>query len=136
VSRTIEEIEAARSARKAALAEQKQAQLAVDMEALDALEQEHGDGRVAAVSMPTFSPGLPALIVVRTPKPVEYKRYQDMAAKDSGRKTCDVLADVCVVYPDRETYAKMREIAPGIHAQAYVKAVRLAEGRNQEEGKG
>jgi hypothetical protein len=137
-----EAAEAKRAMRKAELADKYDAQRATDLEAVIDLEEKHGDSRVKVLNVP-FTPGLPTLIVVRCAQPVEIKRYRaqrmldkkgnaDLGAINTAAET---LADLCVVYPDAETYARLREERPGIHAQAGMLAVKLAEGREDDEGK-
>lgn len=141
MTQTIEEIEARRSARKAEIAKQRAVQLAVDLEALDALEVEHGDGSVRRVDVERFTPGMPTLVVVRAPTRAEFKRYQDGCKGIGGQKgdalaAANLICETCLVYPSREDFAKLLEVSPGIQAIAGVAAVELSAGKAAEEGKG
>ena len=137
----LQELEAKRAARKAALEEQRAAQYAIDLEALDALECEHGDGMVSSVEVPAFSPGLPTMSIVRAPKGVEYKRFRDRIANAKGAGAAivqaqDELASACRVYPEPEVYKALCEKFAGLHVSASVAAVKLADARAADEGKG
>ena len=137
---TIEEIEQRRAARKAGVSAARDAQYLIDLEALDALEEEHGDGKVAQLNLPNFTPGLPTMIVVRTPEPRYYKRFEDMVRKakdaDATGRASDMLADCCVVYPDAATYVRVREAYPAVRGPIGHAAVTLAQARAADEGKG
>jgi hypothetical protein len=137
----LELAEARRAARKAGNRAEWENQRALDIEALDALEQEYGDTSVKALDVP-FTPGLPTLVVARCAKPVELARYRDsVRPAPDGRKQPDhvkageQLATLCRVYPDDDTYAKVRDARPGIHLQLGVAALELATGREQAESK-
>ena len=65
-----------RAARKAAAAAAAEAQREIDLEAIDALETTIGDSNVATIEI-AHVPGLPVLLAVRCPRPVEIKRYRD-----------------------------------------------------------
>jgi hypothetical protein len=134
---TLAEIEARRAARKEAAAQAKAEQYAKDLEALDALEEEYGAGKVTSLEVAFYSPGLPTMAIVRAPKGIEYKRLRDRArSKNSDPGLgADELADVCVVYPEPDVYKQMRETFPGIHDSAFVAANKLAEGKAKDEGK-
>lgn len=133
--------EARRAARKAELEAQRKAQHEIDIEALDALEVEHGDSSVEAINVP-FTPGLPTMVIVRAPKQVELKRYRDMVKpRKNGEQgdsvaAAEALASLCLLYPDRETFAKICDARPGVHAQSGATAIQLAVGKSSEEAKG
>lgn len=135
---TLEEIEARRAQRKAKLAEDERAQRALDLEAIDALEVEHGDSSVAVVEMP-YTSGLPTCAAVRCPKPAEIKRYQARLReqKPDPAKAAEELGAVCQVYPpageDRDALHAAR---PGLLVQLGTEAVKLSIGRAESEGKG
>lgn len=137
---TLEEIEERRAARKAAAKVARDEQYAKDLEALDALEVEHGDGKVSVCELPAHTPGLPTMVVVRCPDPKVHKRFTDMVHKaqkhgDYGPAS-NLLADACVAYPDAATYTKVREVCPGIHASVAERAVKLSQAKAVDEGKG
>lgn len=137
---TEDEIQARRSARKAAQRDEQQAQRCLDLEALDALEQEHGDTSVKAIEIP-YTPGLPTMVICKAAYAIALQRYRDsVKAQGDGRtpdyvKAGEQLASLCVVYPDADTYAKVREARPGVHLQLGMAALELATGRAQAEGK-
>ncbi len=133
----IAEIEARRAARKDVTAKAREEQYAKDIVRVDELELEHGDDRVAVLKMPSFVPGLPTLVVVRTPEPAKFNRFRQMIRKANQNAEMtgaakDLLAASCVLYPDEETYGRMRESWPSIHDSVGVEAIRLGE----SEGKG
>jgi hypothetical protein len=139
--RTLEQIEKARADRKAGLAVQREEQYAKDLDALDALEVEHGDGNVKQVNIKSWSPGIPTFVVVRMPSGIEFKRFQDTVkmTKDGKHgdhiKGANQLADVCVVYPKGEDYSKVRESNPGVHIVAGTVASDMSAAEAKEEGK-
>jgi hypothetical protein len=138
---TLEQIEAKREARKAQAETDRKAQLAIDLEAIDALECEYGDSNVAMVEV-TYLPGLPVLVACRTPKGPEIKRYRDRVKDKGNGKSGDPiaaaieLAAVCRVYPPKEAYDLILEARPGIDTQIGVEALKLASGKAASEGKG
>ena len=141
--RTKEEIEAARAERKAALAEEQAKQELLDLEALDAAEIQYGDSSVCHVDV-AFTPGLPTMAIARTPKPIEIKRYQDMGAKakrdggvnvEAAIAAAKALTAVVLVYPDKETFARMVEARPQLDCDVGLAALKLAKGKAADEGK-
>lgn len=128
----IAEKEARRAERKAATAAARAEQYAKDLEQVDKLEEQHGDDRVGVLTMPSFREGLPTVVVVGTPEPLVYKRFRQQItmASDNLQKRADamhLLGESCLLYPDKETYAKMREAWPAIHDGVAVEAVRLGQ---------
>lgn len=130
-----------RDARKAELQQQANAQRELDLEALDALEIEHGDSNVKALSVP-YTPGLPTMCACRTPRPEEIKRYRARVKPDSKGRTGDPtaaaeeLATVVRIYPaDAETYAKMCEARPGLHVHLGIASIELSVGEAESEAK-
>lgn len=139
---TIAEIQARRDARKATRAAQFDAQYALDLEALDALEELHGDQAVATVKIEPgrWEPGLPTLVAVHVPE-AAFSRFRTMIRKARGNGEAagvasDMLGDVSVAYPDADVYKAMRAKYEGLHDNVAVAAARLAEGKTVEEGKG
>jgi hypothetical protein len=135
---TKEAIEARRAARASAIEAKQSEQEIVDLLALEKLEEQHGVGQLAQVRMNFYADGLPTFAVARVPSRTEFKRYQDKAGEkrpNAAVDATDVLATQCRVYPDAETYEKMREAAPGIHVQLGVAAVNLGAGTVVAEGK-
>jgi hypothetical protein len=136
-AKKIAEIEARRAARKAGTAKAREVQYAKDIARADELEEEHGDDRVAVLKMPSYVPELPTLVVVSTPSPGVFNRFRQMVRK-AGQNTeaigaaKDLLASSCILYPDADTYGRMKESWPSIHDNVGVEAIRLGE----SEGKG
>jgi len=139
---TIEEIEAERAARKAALAAQRLEQLATDLQALNDLEIQHGDGKIVRVDIGRYVPGLPTMVIMRLPKPVEFKRYTDMIAArgDAPGEQLNpsiMLAESCRLYPaEKEDYERVKAEFTGLHINAAVALRKACEGSAVEEGKG
>lgn len=139
---SIEEIEARRAKRKAEQEEAEKAQYEVDLEALDALEAEHGV--IAAVRVTRFVKGHPTRAFLKTPTQAQYKRYVDQVAKAHAkdnkkavRDAQELLAKSCWVYPKEEKEREaMLDAFPGILTSIAISATALAEGRAEEEGKG
>lgn len=138
----IEEIERRRAERKEALAAQRAAQYAIDLEAQDAAEVERGDGNVGVAEVARWLPGYPTLVLVRMPTSTEFKRYQDTVKPQGEKRYGDVvkaanqLADMCVIYPSKDEYARMRDAFPGIHTAAGATAANMCGEKEKEEGKG
>ncbi len=140
--------EAKREARKAKASAAHDAQLATDLDAIDALEELHGDSNVAVVRLDVrgYVPGLPAAVAARCPKPGELKRFRDQTKPQKDGRNRDVqpdhiaavelVAESCLVYPDAEVFAKLCAARPGLAAQLGKEAVGLAVGREESEGKG
>jgi hypothetical protein len=137
-------IEESRAARKAAREEAKAAQRVRDLEAIDALEQEHGDDSIKTLAAPRFVEGLPSLVAVRPPTASEYKRFQDqiLRAKENlseRSKAVNLLAESCWAYPskdEKDLRGRIAEAFPGILSSLGIAATKLAEMEIQEEGKG
>jgi hypothetical protein len=139
---SLAEKEATRAARKALLKEQYEAQREKDIEQLDALETEHGDSNVAYEDF-AFIPGLPTLAVVRCPSEPELKRFRYKVKPVKGEvdamqaiDASEELATCCIIYPDKDTYARMKAAKPGIHVRLGTAALGLVQGSIAEKGKG
>lgn len=143
----LQRVEAKREARKAKARKAYEARLAVDLEAIDAIEEQLGDNNVAVVRLSgLLSEDLPAAVACRCPKPAELKRFREsiLPSKDSrNRETTpdkigatEQLARACLVYPDKEVFARMCEARSGIAVQLGGQAVALAVGIEESEGKG
>lgn len=139
----LEEIEAKRAERKAAHEAAEAEQFANDLEALDALEEEHGDGTIGAIKV-RFKKGQPTRAFFKTPTSAQYKRYLDCVHKGVDKKNLgkqreaqEQLARSCWVYPkDEAAQAAMLEDFPGLLTSMGLAAAALAEGKAEEEGKG
>lgn len=141
----LEQVEARREARKDAARKAAENALAVDLEAIDAIEAQLGDTNVATVRV-GYTPGLPAACAVRCPLSKELKWFRDQVkTKKDGRNrevepdqaaACEALASKCLVYPtDAAVYARLCEARPGLAAQLGKEAVKLAVGAEESESK-
>jgi hypothetical protein len=135
------EIEARRAERKADLAAKREVQELIDLQAVDALECEYGDAGVSIIKVP-YAPGRVTCAVVRTPKGVEIKRYQDrMRPRGADREGGDTVKSAveigmrCVIYPTGEDLSALVEALPGLPTQFGVEALQLSNGRAADEGK-
>jgi hypothetical protein len=135
-----EEYAARKAARSVTNDAAKAEQLAKDLDALCALEDEHGEARVYRHDLPGYMPGLPTLVVARAPLPAEYKRFRDMMrrAKDGKAQgeALDLLVAPCRVYPDAATFERLLSVFPGLGDALARPVLRLAEAAQAEEGKG
>lgn len=141
----IERLERRRAERAAALQVEKTAQLAKDLEALDALEEEIGQERVARLDIDGWKPGFPTFVVVRAPTgttPNLYKRYSDKvrsAKGDHGKigAALDELGIASIVYPvDAKARAEVLAEFGGVAVSAGRRAVKFVEAEAEDEKKG
>jgi hypothetical protein len=133
----IADIQERRAKRKELRARAREEQYAKDLERVDLLEEEHGDDRVAVLETPSYVPGLPTVVVVKTPPAAVFNRFRSMIRKaqknmDQMGAAQELLADSCVVYPDAETYKRMKDEWPSIHDSVGVEAIRLGEAKGKE----
>lgn len=132
-------IEARRAERAAALTGAFTVQRAADLEALDALEVERGQGAVALQDMPAWVPGLPTGAVVRVPHSGEMRAFRARAGgKEPGAadKATEALGAQCLVYPSKEDFARMCEVSPAFQLLCGNAACALAVTAAHAEGKG
>lgn len=138
----IERLEKARAEKREVRSNAQREQYADDLEALAELELEHDS--IGTVLLPMYYEGLPTRLYVRTPKPIEYKRYSETVRKahnkedvEATAKAQEQLARVCWVYPaDEDGKKKVLEKMPGALLKLAIVAAKLAEGKAEEEGKG
>jgi hypothetical protein len=140
----LEAAEAKRAARKAKAQEAADAQKAIDTEAIDAIEASLGDSAIKAIDIP-FRAGLVSKVAVRCPSKPEINRYRDRVKPQRDRRNVEVPGDaaaaheeigaVCVVYPDKEQFAKVCEVLPGLLGQCGMHAVALSVGEEEKAGK-
>jgi len=138
----IEEIEVRRAARKEGIAKARAEQYEKDLLEVDKLEVEYGDDRVGVLETSSFVAGLPTVVVVKTPAEEYFKRYRQKvrrARKQNGNldteamgAAADELAECCVVYPDKDTYARMKKEWPSFHDNVTKEAVRLGEAKEKD----
>lgn len=135
---SVEMIEAARAARKEALAAKRDEQYAIDIAALDALEIEHGDDSVVRVDVGRFIVGLPTMVVARATSKIELKRFRDRTKGERADHVAAVeeAAECAVLYPARDVWKSLCDAVPGLAARVGVAAVQLSAGIETAEGKG
>lgn len=146
---TVEEIQKRRADRKAAQNSKRLEQYVLDLEELDRLEEQHGDGRIVVhhISDDEGTPsryvdGCVTLAVFRLPTRVEMKRYQDQCKPDRKGRPGDTVAAAnqvaraCRLYPDAESWTQLIETYAGIDVHAAVSVLEAVSGVAEEEGKG
>jgi hypothetical protein len=141
---SVEEIEARRAARKAEAAKAEAEQFAKDLEALDALEVEHGDGAIGSVKAARFVPGLTTRVFFRSPEGPEYDRYAASYGKATTKQSTTGQRDALALlgravwlYPkDEEAKKGLVETFPGLLVAIGLSAAKRAEAAEVEEGKG
>jgi hypothetical protein len=133
-------IEEQRAERKAALARARAEQRARDIAALNDLEIEHGDENVASVDVARYSPGLPTMVVVRSLKPPELKRFRDTSRGENAdtAAAAEQAGRSALLYPakDSDEWKSLCAMMPGIVVRAGVAAVQLSAGIAEASGKG
>ena len=140
----IREIQERREKRKEAIKNAELEQYASDLEAIEELEIKLG--RVATIKV-AFVEGQPTRAAIRTPTRQEYQRYRDLLTRANANTNAnakakaiteaqDQLAKAVWVYPEkREEQEKMVESSPGLLPAIVIAAGRLADGRDEDEGK-
>lgn len=134
---TLEEIQAARAARKEAKAAREQEQLVEDLTAINELEIEHGDENIATLRVDRYIDGLPVMIAVRAPKPVEVKRFRSRMKQRNAdaHAACEEVGRACLLYPNAETFDKLAEHRPMLPADSGGLAIQILRTRSESEGK-
>lgn len=130
-------VEERRAARKAQLADAEKAQRELDLEAIDALEVQHGDSNIAVLRVP-YADGFPVLVAVRTPKEPEVKRFRARVKsddKDQHTAACAEVGESCVVYPARDVFAQLAKQRPNLTVDAGLAALNLSRASKDAEGK-
>lgn len=151
--KTLDDVIAERAAKKEALQKLADSQRAIDLEAIMALEDLHGDSNVAVLDIP-YTPGLPTCVAVRTPKPIEFQRYRDMnTGKEAGPKkaieSAETLGKVCRIYPPKveagsvdaegeavqDLFPRILEARSGVLVGMGLAATKLIAAREEEDSK-
>ncbi len=141
-TRTLEEIQASRAARKDRVAVARAAQAVVDEDALDKAEEEHGEGCVASLEVSKYVEGQPTIAIIKAPSADYYKRFCTMVRKAGSNLEArgaaqDLLANSCWVYPSDEAARKsMLAAFPGLLVSVAIQAAKLGELEAAEQGKG
>lgn len=133
------EIETRRADRVKANDAKRAEQHLADLGAIEELEIELGEGAVAIVEIPEYTPGCVTMVAARAPNTAEVKRYRFMAADKPGKRNdvvpgdavgaAEQLADTCLKYPDPEAFEKVCLARPGLKAQLGTFAVQLVLGK-------
>ncbi len=95
-----------------------------NLETLEKLEAEHGEDRIACTYLRDGR-----MIVVRAPTRAEFKKMQ--AGKGKGHEDIESLVSQCRLYPDVDTFNKMKDQYPGI-ITPLAKAMTVLSGADQE----
>jgi hypothetical protein len=141
----LEQVESRRAAKRKASEAAHDEQAAVDLVAIDALEDEHGFENVAVMSLPFLAKGLPVRVAVKAPTQPLMKRYRDRLKPSRDRRNNEVPGDAalaheelggaCLIYPAPDVFAKLSEKRPALQGQLGVQAALLAAAREESEGK-
>lgn len=131
--------------RKAAKEEARALQRIEDLEACEQIEEQLGADILTAKINVEHGPGLPTLVMVRCPTKPELTRYRTGLKMRDGSpdpkaatEAAELLAAVCVVYPDRkgDVWKALCEARPGVAAGAGSAAIKLSVASAESEGNG
>jgi hypothetical protein len=134
-------VKARRAARDTSNAKARTAQEAVDLEAIEKLEEEHGYTLNVEHQVSQFVPGHPVIVGIRPPTEVEYKRFFSQINRSGGQGDAKVaaqmmLAQVCWAYPeDPDSRKAMLGANAALLASVGNIANKLAELKQDEAGK-
>lgn len=148
MSDTLEQAQERARLRSEAREKAREEQLLKDLQAKEALEEEHP--ALATVNVARHIPGQPTMAIVKTPNSAQYKRFRDMVSKAAQTENAkakldavEMLAQSCWVYPApapgglvSDEQKAMVANFPGILVALGGAAAALAEGSAVEEGKG
>lgn len=135
----IDQIEKRRAQRRDDLKAQRLEQYAIDVAALDELEEKHGD-TLSKIELAKHVVGFPTFLVFRLPSSGEVKRYHDQI-KDRGKRKGDyvkagqLLSDSCRLYPEKELYEQVVEHFGMVRDNSAVRLIKASQGKEEEEGK-
>jgi hypothetical protein len=135
------EIEKRRQARAVKNEEAIQLRRLMDLEEIDLLEEKHGHANISVYEVPYSDDDTPVLLAVRTPRPVEIKRYRDTVRPDSEgvpgdtAKAAEDLGEVCCVYPAADMLTKIRTQRPGVMTQLGLASLGLGVAKAEKRGK-
>ena len=140
---TIEELEKRRAERRAKHDKGRTEQEALDLEAIDRLEEER-DEPLHTMTANVFKAGAAVRLAFRSPTAAEYKRYCDMVGRaqekkdpDARRKAQELLGVTCLLYPgDGKFRLDTFEALPGVAISVGIEAAKVAELSAENEGKG
>lgn len=142
MSKKTEALEEEREKRLAERAEVADAQYEIDLEARLELEEQYGV--TTSVKATRHVTGQPTMALIRMPTAKEYKRFRDQVGRAVQTKSVKAQADAgellarsCWVYPAGDEPQKaMLEAYPGLLSSLTVAAAAMAEGKQEDEGKG
>jgi len=102
-------------------------------EELVLLDIEAKEGELDKDIKAIFSPKDGSMVVVKTPKPVVHQRFQEKVLSDKDVTTRDLydLIHSSLVYPDKKTFEKICDAAPGMLAST-ANAVQFLAGASRE----
>lgn len=142
----LQAIERRRAERRAEAELLVEEQAATDLEAIDALEAQHGCDRVKVLVLPFVAEGLPVRVAVRVPEPREIKRFRDsVKPKRDGRNNevpgdqaaaAEALGTVTTIYPERDVLDTLCEKLPALRFQLGQCAINLSAARDEAAGNG
>ncbi len=140
---SVEDVEKRRALRREETAKKKAAQYEKDLDALDALEAEHGEECVAALEVPSFKEGLPTIVVVKSPGGTSfYARYKGIVRRAGKSHEAigaaqEMLGESCIAYPADDAVKKaLFEAFPGTALSAAVRVLKFVELEEADEKKG
>lgn len=139
----LEIIEERREARRKATGKERDAQYLLDMKALDALEEEHGEQNVKPLHVQAYMTGLPTFIVVKSPGGTSFHtRFVAEVRKANGNKQMEGMAQdrlgrSSIVYPVESAAVDAMLLAfPNMLNDAAAAAMEFVKVRAEEEKKG
>jgi len=141
---TIDEIEERRAKKRKERDAAEAEQFAIDLEALEALEDEHGIGVIGSVKTARFVPGLTTRVFFKPPTEAQYNRYTEQYGRATDKKSTGgqrdalkLLAQSCWVYPKEDEIRKaLVEAFPGLLVSVGLEVAKAGEAERAEEGKG
>lgn len=114
-------------------------QAKIDRIAFLKLKKQHGDHKIECKQLGKWKPGFPTLVVVSSLDSSAYRRYEQMSQNKQERVRQQ--AQACAVsdsllYPDEDTFAKMKAEYLDLPGVVCLEAVRLSQAKAAAEGKG
>lgn len=139
----IAELEERRAARRERNENARKVQRALDLEAVDCLEESLGPDAVVVVECGRYIDGLPTLAAFRLPRPVETKRFYDRIGKEKKADPIaagEELAASCREYPAKspegdKIWASLCDALSQLKSNCGVALVKAAKGVREDEGK-
>lgn len=96
---------------------------------------EHGSHNVSVIRLSRTAPGLPTLVVCKTPDRLAHRRFRDVLLRDEKKRALDFMASDARVYPDDATFVRMCGVFPELSDQVAAVGIALAKGGAVIEGK-